>query len=70
MGILDGVHFRIDLTHSFAYYSGCDVIPTNETSWWDVINYSDLYSFVANGLCNYGLELWLTLRLYSMELLW
>ena len=32
MGILDGVHFRIDLTHSFVYYSGCDVIPTNETS--------------------------------------
>ena len=33
MGILDGVHLRIGLTHSFVYYSGCDVIPTDETSW-------------------------------------
>ena len=70
MGILDGVYLRIGLNHSFVYYSGCGVIPTDETSWWYVINYSDLYSFVANGLCNYYLELWLTLRVYSMELLW
>ena len=70
MGILDGVHLKIGLTHSFVYYSGCDVIPTVGTSWWYVINYSDLYSFVANGLCNYCLELWLTLNVYSMELLW
>ena len=32
MGIVDGVHLRIGLIHSFAYYSGCDVIPTDETS--------------------------------------
>ena len=32
MGILDGIYLRIDLTHSFVYYNGCDVIPTNETS--------------------------------------
>ena len=32
MGILDGAHLRIDLTHSFVYYSGCDVIPTDGTS--------------------------------------
>ena len=31
-GILDGVYLRIGLTHSFVYFSGCDVIPTNETS--------------------------------------
>ena len=31
-GILDGVYLRISLTHSFVYFSGCDVIPTNETS--------------------------------------
>ena len=70
MGILDGVYLRIGLTHSFVYYSGCDVISIDETSWWYVINYSDLHSFVANGICNYYLELWLTLRVYSMELLW
>ena len=69
-GILDGVYLRIGLTPSFVYFSGCDVIPTDETSWWFVINYSDLYSFVANDFCNYYLELWLTLRVYSMELLW
>ena len=32
MGILDGVHLRIGLTHSFVYYSGCDIIPTVGTS--------------------------------------
>ena len=32
MGILDGVYLRIGLTHSFVYYSGCDVIPIDETS--------------------------------------
>ena len=69
-GILDGVYLRIGLTHSFVYFSGCDVNPTDETSWWFVINYSDLYSFVANGICNYYWELWLTLWVYSMELLW
>ena len=69
-GILDGVNIRIGLTLSLVYFSGCDVIPTDETSWWFVINYSDLCSFVANGICNYYLELWLTLRVYSMELLW
>ena len=31
-GILDGVHLRIGLTHSFVYYSGCDVISTDGTS--------------------------------------
>ena len=69
-GILDGVYLRIGLTPSFVYFSGCDINPTDEISWWFVINYSDLYSFVANGICNYYLELWLTLRVYSMELLW
>ena len=64
MSILDGVYLIIGLTHSFVYYNGYDVIPTDETSWWYVINYSDLYSFVANGICNYYLELWLTLRVY------
>ena len=66
-GILDGVYLRIGLT--LVYFSGCDVNPSDETSWWFVINYLDLYSFVANGICNYYLELWLTLRVYSMELL-
>ena len=28
MGILDDVHLRVGLTHSFVYYSGCDFIPT------------------------------------------
>ena len=70
MEILDVVHLRIALTHSFVYYSGCDFIPTNGTSCWYIIIYSDIYSFVANGPCNYCLELWLTLRVYSMELLW
>ena len=32
MGILDGGHLRIGLTRSFVYYSGCDVIPIDETS--------------------------------------
>ena len=32
MEILDDVHLRIDLTHSFVYYSGCDVIPIDGTS--------------------------------------
>ena len=32
MGILDGVNLRIGLTHSSVYYSGCDVILTDETS--------------------------------------
>ena len=31
-GILDGVYFRIGLTHSFVYFSGCDVNPIDETS--------------------------------------
>ena len=31
-GILDGVNIRIGLTHSLVYFSGCDVIPTDETS--------------------------------------
>ena len=49
-GILDGVYLRIGLTPSFVYFSGCDVNPTDEISWWFVINYLDLYSFVANGI--------------------
>ena len=57
------------MTHFFVYYSGCDFITTDGTSWWYVIIYSNLYSFVANGLCNYYLEFWLTLRIYSMKLL-
>ena len=32
-GILDGVYLRIGLTPSFVYFSGCDVNPTDETSW-------------------------------------
>ena len=56
MEILDVVHLRVGLTHSFMYYSSCDFIPTNETSCY-VIIYSDLYSFVAMGPCNYCLEL-------------
>ena len=70
METLDDVHLRIGLTHSSVYYSGCDVIPTNGTRWWYVIIYSDLYSFVANGLCNYYLKLWLIEKVYSIELLW
>ena len=57
MGILDGVHFKVGLTRSFVHYSGCDVIPTNGTSCCYVINYSDFYSFMAIGPCNYCLEL-------------
>ena len=56
MGILDGVHLRVGLTHSFVYFSGCDFIPTNGTICCYVINYSDLYSFMAIGPCNYCLE--------------
>ena len=70
MEILDVVHLNVDLTHSFVYYSGCDFIPTNGTGCCYVIIYLDLYSFVAISPCNYCLELWLTLRLYLMELLW
>ena len=29
MEILDDVHLRVGLTHSFAYYNGCDFTPTN-----------------------------------------
>ena len=57
MGILDGVHLRVGLTHSFVCYSGGDFIPTNGTSCCYVINYSNLYSFVAISPCNYCLEL-------------
>ena len=32
IGILDSVHLRIGLTHSFLCYNGCDVIPTGETN--------------------------------------
>ena len=56
-GILDSVYLRIGLTHSFVYFSGCDFIPTDGTSYWYVIIYSNLYSFVAIGPCNYCLEL-------------
>ena len=66
--ILDDIHLKIGLTHSFVYYSDCDVIPTNRTNWWYVIIYLNLYSFVTNGLYNYCLELWLTLRVYLMKL--
>ena len=52
MNILDGVHLRLGLTHFFVYYSGYDCTPTDGTSCWYVIVYSDLYSFVANGPCN------------------
>ena len=52
MEILIDVHRRVSLTHSFVYYSGYDCIPTDGTSCWYVIVYSDLYSFVANGPCN------------------
>ena len=33
MEILDVVHLRIGLTHSFVYYSGCDVIQTSILLW-------------------------------------
>ena len=56
MEILDVVHLRVGLTYSFVYYSGCDFIPTNGTSYCYVIIYSDLYSFVAISPCNYCLE--------------
>ena len=52
MELFDVVHLRIGLTHSFVYYSGCDCIPTNGTSYCFVIIYLDLYSFVANGPCS------------------
>ena len=32
MEILNVVYLRIGLTHSFVYYSGYDVIPTDGTS--------------------------------------
>ena len=57
MKILDVVHLRVGLTHSFVYYNDCDFIPTNGTSCCYVIIYSDPYSFVAIGPCNYYLEL-------------
>ena len=57
MEILDVVHLRVGLTHSFVYYSGCDFIPINGTSYCYVIIYLDLYSFVAMGPCNYCLDL-------------
>ena len=57
MEILDVVHLRVGWTHSFVYFSGCDFIPINGTSCCYVIIYSDLYSFVAIGPCNYCLEL-------------
>ena len=58
MEILDVIHLKIGLTHSFVfvYYSGCDFIFTNGTSCCYVIIYSDLYSFVANSHCNYCLR--------------
>ena len=37
MDILDGVHLRLDLTHSFVYYSGYDCIFTDGTSCYYVI---------------------------------
>ena len=33
MKILDDVHHRVDLTHSFVYYGGYDFISTNGTSF-------------------------------------
>ena len=57
MEILDVVHLKVGLTHSFVYYSGYDFIPTNETSCCYVIIYSNLYFFVVIGPCNYCLEL-------------
>ena len=52
MEILDIVHLKIGLTHSFVYFSSCGFIPTDETSYWYVIIYLNLYYFVANGHCN------------------
>ena len=57
MEILDVVHLKVGLTHSFVYYSGYDFIPTNGTSCCFVIIYSNLYFFVVIGLCNYCLKL-------------
>ena len=56
MEILDDVHLRIGLTHSFVYYSSCDVIFTDGTSWWYIFMYSNRYSFVTNGHCIYCIE--------------
>ena len=32
MEILDDVHLRVGLAHSFVYYRGCDFIPIDGTS--------------------------------------
>ena len=37
MDILDGVHLRLGLTHSFVYYSGYDCISTDGTNCCYVI---------------------------------
>ena len=47
---LDDVYPRVGLTHSFVYYSGYDFMICNYI-------YSDRYSFVVNGPCNYCIEL-------------
>ena len=65
------VYPRIGLTHSFVFDSGDDFY----SHWGDkliIYNYIylDLHSFVANGNSNYFIELWLTLRVSLMELLW
>ena len=48
MEILDVVHLRVGLTHSFVYYSGYDFIPINRTSCCYVIIYLDLYFFCGH----------------------
>ena len=36
MEILDDVYLRVGLTISFVYYSGCNFIPTDGTSYDDM----------------------------------
>ena len=68
---LDNIHLRVGLTHSFVPNSGDDFY----FHWWDkliICNYiySDFHSFVVNGFKNYCIELWLTLGVTLVKLLW
>ena len=65
------VHLRIGLTRYFVSDSGEEFY----SCWWDkliICNYiySYIHSFVANGLGNYCIELWFTLGVFLMKLLW
>ena len=68
---LDDVHPWVGLTHSFVSNSGDNFY----FHCWDKLvkcnyMYSNLHSFVANSPCNYCIELWLTLGVSIMKLLW